>query len=354
MKRFVKKYRLPLAAAVLLVLSALCFLAYRSCGAKLLSQSAAERWRGENELAFAQVSCFMPESAALGEEQIYKFRTDMAAKLREASLEVGADGSLIHDAWSAFGKVKISQGRRNAEVSAVAVGGSFFDFHPLTLVSGTYLSPGDLMKDRVLLDRDCAWLLFGSDDVAGMDFEINGQPFVVAGVIEREDDRFSSKAYTEGMGVYMSYEAYSRLYESAPVACYELVMAEPVEGFVYRAAMDKFPIANGSIVDNSARFKVAQVLELLGQPRSMQLGAAVYPYWENAARAAEDACLKWLVAAMALALLPLLMLIFYGLKFFAFGKAKLEDDFIPAATEKVSEAWRAQARKRWEKRNQRR
>ena len=52
-------------------------------------------------------------------------------------------------------------------------------------------------------------------------------------------------------------------------------------------------------------------------------------------------------------LLPLLMLIFYGLKFFAFGKAKLEDDFIPAATEKVSEAWRAQARKRWEKRNQR-
>ena len=227
---------------MLLILSAVCFLACRSCGAKLLSQSAAERWRGENELAFAQVSCFMPESAPLSEEQIYKFRTDMVAKLDEASLKHGVDGQLIHDAWSAFGKVKISLGRKNAEVNAVAVGGSFFDFHPLTLVSGTYLSPGDLMKDRVLLDRDCAWLLFGSDDVAGMDFEINGQPFVVAGVIKREDDRFSAKAYTDGMGIYMSYEAYSRLNTSAAISCYELVMAEPVEGFVYRAVAEKVPV----------------------------------------------------------------------------------------------------------------
>lgn len=340
-------------AIVLLIAAALCFWGYRSNAALLSSQQAAQRWRGENEIPFAQVSCFMPVGGAVSEEEIYKFRSDMLTKLTEASFEVSADTPLIHDAWCGFGKAGIYNGQRRGEVHVTAVGGYFFDFHPINLVSGNYLSPDDLMEDRVLLDRHCAWLLFGSDDVAGMGFEINGQPFYVAGVFEREQDRFSRRAWGDSMGIYMSWEGWKKLSETAAISCYELTMAEPVEGFVYRATEEKFPIAAGEIVDNSYRFESGRLLKMLknGASRSMRLSEAGYPYWENAARAAEDTCLIWLVAALVLAAMPVVFVIYIAIKAVVFGKAKLEDDYIPEAKEKISEAWRVRARKRWEKKN---
>ena len=96
----------PLFAAVLLVLCALlCFLQYRALAQSLESQQAAERWRGENETAFAQLSCFMPAGKALTEEEIHKFRSDMITKLTEASFEVSADTPLIHDELQYFGHI---------------------------------------------------------------------------------------------------------------------------------------------------------------------------------------------------------------------------------------------------------
>ena len=84
----------------------------------------------------------------------------------------------------------------HGEASAIAVGGNFFDFHPIRLLNGTYLAESDLMKDRVLLDEDLAWLLFGGTDLQGMPMEINGVPFVVGGVVQREQDFASRRAYT--------------------------------------------------------------------------------------------------------------------------------------------------------------
>ena len=343
------------AAVFLLLMSALCFMGYKNTAAKLLSQSAAERWQGENETAFAQISCFTSAGDSITEEEIYKFRSDMLTKLSEASFEVSADTPLIHDAYCGFGKATVARGQRRGEVSLTAVGGSFFDFHPIRLVNGSYLSPDDLMEDRVLLDRETAWLLFGGEELAGMDFEINGQPFVVAGVIEREDDRFSKRAYDNGMGIYMHYEAYKKLNENAAITVYELVMAEPVQGFVYSAAGEKFPIGTGKIVDNTYRFEASRLFKLLkaGNTRSMHLGAAVYPYWENAARGAEDVCLGWLMATVLLAVLPVGLALFALLKAFCFGRAKLRDEYIPGAVEKVSEAHRVRARERYLKKKNR-
>lgn len=354
MKTVKKKWLWPLVtAAVLLLLCGLCLLGYRSTADLLPSQQAAERWRGDNEIPFAQVSCFMAESSPVNEEKIQKFRSDMLAKLTEASFEVSADTRLIHDAWCGFGKATISNGQRRGEVRVTAVGGYYFDFHPIGLVSGNYLKPDDLMEDRVLLDRECAWLLFGGEDLEGMSFEINGQPFYVAGVIQREEDKFSKLAYTEGMGIYMSWEGWKKLNENAAISCYELVMAEPVEGFVYSAAKEKFPIGAGELVDNSHRYEAGRLLRMFkeGSTRSMHLGSASYPYWENAARAAEDRCLVYLVAALVTAALPVALMLWLAIKGFVYGKGKLEDEYVPSAKEKISEAWRVRARKRWEKKN---
>lgn len=354
MRNFRIKKLLPLfIAAGLVIASLLCVFAYKNTATLLLSQSAAERWRGENETAFAQISCFSSAEDSHTLEEIYSFRTAMLTKLKDASFEVSADTPLIHDAWCGFGELNVANGQRRGKVSVTAVGGSYFDFHPIKLISGSYLSPGDLMEDRVLLDRESAWLLFGGEDLSGMSFEINGEPFYVAGVIEREDDRFSKRAYTGGMGIYMHYDAYARLVETASISCYELIMAEPVQGFVYSAAAEKFPIGSGEIVDNTYRFEPGRLLKMLknGSSRSMHLGQALYPYWENAARGAEDTCLRLIITAMVLAVLPVVLAAFVLIKSLVFAKGKIEDEYIPETKEKLSEAWRVRARKRWEKKN---
>ncbi len=354
MKRLKIKKLLPLLlAAGLMIISALCFLGYKNTAGLLLSQQAAARWQGDNETAFAQISCFASSGDSFTLEKIYQFRTDMLSKLTEASFEVSQDTSLIHDAWCGFGSVDVANGQRKGKVSVTAVGGDYFLFHPIRLIDGSYLKPEDLMGDRVLLDRETAWLLFGGEQLAGMSFDIKGQPFYVAGVIEREDDRFSLRAYDGGMGIYMHHEAYAALAENAPISCYELVMAEPVQGFVLSAAKEKFPIGKGEIVDNTYRFDADGLISLLksGSTRSMHLSSAVYPYWENAARGAEDACMNWLKAALATALLPLLLILFVLIKGLVFAKGKMEDEYIPGTREKLREAIRVRQRRRWEKKH---
>lgn len=222
------------------------------------------------------------------------------------------------------------------------------------------------MKDRVLLDEDVAWLLFGGTELSGMEFKINGQPFVVAGVIEREQDFASKAAYTSGMGIYMSYEGYSTLISEnagletasaggTPVGinCYEVVMANPVKNFALNFAKEKFPIGGGLLVDNTGRYDYETVFKLaksFGQ-RSMQTHGVILPYWENAARSIEDWCLMLLLCAMVTAVLPLVLLVIWAVRLFILGKTKLEEDLLPKARDNVAEAIRVRQRRAWEKRH---
>ena len=168
----IKKLLPLLMAAGLVIISALCFLGYKNTAGLLLSQQAAERWQGENELGFAQISCFAASGDSFTVEKIYQFRTDMLSKLTEASFEVSQDKRLIHDAWCGFGSVDASNGQRKGKLSVTAVGGDYFHFHPIKLIDGNYLSPDDLMGDRVLIDRETAWLLFGGEELTGMSFQV--------------------------------------------------------------------------------------------------------------------------------------------------------------------------------------
>ncbi len=355
MKRLKRSIRwLLIASLALAACCAVCLLLSRNAANTLDSQKAAERWQGESERSFAQISCFLPAGESLSMEKLYAFRTDMAKKLQGASYDLENDGGLYVDAWSRSGTLKVSAGRRGGEVLAVAVGGHFFDFHPLRLVSGNYLSPDDLMEDRVLLDRETAWLLFGGTELSGMSFAINGQPFVVAGVYDHAADRFSKRADGEGMCIYMSYDAFVRLCpEQAGASCYEFVMAEPVKGFARTAAEEKFPVKRAEILENSYRFEPMRLLRLVknSAERSMRRSAALYPNWENAARAAEDRAAFWLAAGLVCGVIPAALLLYALIRFLAGGKTKLEEDLLPRAKDRAEEAWRVRARKRWEKKH---
>lgn len=335
----------------LVLVAAACFVGVLSLSKLLDSQRAAERWKGDSSQDFAQISCYIPVDSKLSLEDIYTFRTAMIKKFHEAALDIDNEGELYNDAWCTTAKVNVSSGIGKGSAAAIAVGGSFFDFHPIRLLSGNYISESDLMKDRVLLDEDLAWLLFGGTGLDGMELRINGVPFVVAGVIQREDDFASAKAYTAGMGLYMSYDAYAKLDEKAGITCYEAVMAEPVDNFALNFAKEKFPIKVGEIVENSDRYSFGKLFKMLGQfgSRSMQTLGVIYPYWENAARCTEDWASLLLFLGLLSALLPVVTVTVLAVRYLRRGKNKLEDDVLPKLKDSAEEAVRVRQRRHWEK-----
>ena len=354
MRKKATKKRIIFAAVFtfLLLAGTACLAAVRSISAMLLTQQEAQRWQGGSEIPYTQISCFLPIDQKVTTEDVNSFRQVMMKKFKEASLDINSGELLYVDAWSTSGKVNVSSAIGKSDVYACAVGGEFFQFHPLHLKSGSYISENDLMKDRALLDEETAWLLFGSSDVQGMSFKINGQYFVVAGVIEREDDFASKKAYTEGMGIFIAYDTYTELTEDSGITCYEVVMPEPIKGFALGTAQEKFPIGRGEIVNNTTRFSFKKLVKLAEQygMRSMQNKGILYPYWENAARYAEDIAALLTALALIFLLLPAVTALAILLRSLVYGKKKLEDDILPELKENTEEAIRARQYARIEKR----
>ena len=382
MRKLLKHWPLTLAA-LLALCCGLCIWRLWAVSNLLESQKAAQRWKGTGERSYAQMTCLMPPLAQMTLDDIYKFRGEMMQKLKGAGYDIENDRGLYADAWSGFASAKVSSGRRSGEANLIAVGGSFFDFHPLRLLSGNYLSPDDVMDDRVLLDSETAWLLFGAYDVAGLSFSLEGVPMVVAGVYEQEKDVFSQSAYGGGKCIYMSFSAYQRfspirtevqdnsiagvitnLFPDAVTSsfqkevlrtavCYEIVMAEPVRGFAYSSVTDKFPAKNVVFVENTYRFTADRLLTLAKHllTRSMQMGGIYFPYWENAARAAEDRALIWAACALVTGAFPVALVIYELIRNAVRGKKKLEQDVLPSARRKSRELVREQSRRRWERRH---
>ncbi len=350
--RFLKDKRICkwLLAFGLCLLAALCFVRGNALARDLQSQQQAQRWQGESQMDFGQVSCFLPANAPASLEQLYDFRQSASQRLTEAAVE-GELQSLYRDCWSAAGKAAVSSPLGSGEAEILAVGGDFFQFHPVRLLSGSYLQESDLMQDRVLLDEDLAWLLFGGTELQGLSFKINGQNFVVAGVIDREQDEENAIAWQGEMGLFMSYEAWSALNEETGVSCYEFVMAQPVKDFAISFAREKFPVKEAELLDNTARFSWGTLWDVLGDfgRRSMQQKPIAYPYWENAARYTEDHCALLLLVGSVLSVPALLLLAITSVRLFRRGKRRVEEELIPRAVESTQEAIRVRQRRRWER-----
>ena len=270
------------------------------------SVRASETFRGESDMRFAQIACFFPVGMGKEESDILAFRETLDAKLLEQSLEAPENGSLYLDAYSASAAVTAASDSGSAQVEAVAVGGEFFYFHPLQLRSGSYISSDDLMDDLVVLDEELAWRMFGGVELSGMTMTINGEPFVVAGVVSREDDFATRKAYSGEPGLFMSFSALKRLEESATIGCYEIIMPDPITNFALSVVQESFPQEDADVVENSSRYSLGHLLSVIGSfgDRSMRTNGVIYPYWENAVRLTEDYAALLLILSVAFALCP--------------------------------------------------
>lgn len=343
-----KQWFLLILNVVLVLGSAACFWGLGRVSGTLDTLTAAGRFQGQGEVRYAQLACYLPVDGGKSEEDIRSFRRSLESKMSEQSLEAAEGGRLYLDAYFGTSKLTIaSENGGSTSVEAVGVGGEFFYFHPLNLRSGSYIKEGDLMDDLVLLDEELAWKLFGGTNLTGMTVTINGAPFVISGVVSRETDFATDKAYTGEGGLYMSFSAMKRLNESATVTGYEVVMPNPIGGFAQGMLSETFPIGTGDIVENSSRYSLPHLWEVIknfGQ-RSMRLNGVIYPYWENAARLTEDYAAGLLVLAVLLALYPLLTLLVLSIRdirrAYRFAKVKIP--------EKVDEAVEKRREERLEK-----
>lgn len=288
-----KKRILGISGGISFVLFLILLLVIGHLGGVQLSQQMAQRWNKDGGVA--QVSCFFSVDSNINLEQIQSFEHSIDNKLAEASIVQESENPgarLWVDAYSADGSVFISSDRGFVQTDAIGIGGDFFLFHPLTLVSGSYFSGNDLMQDYCIIDREVAWQLFGASNVAGMTVYIGNVPHIVVGVVEQPEGRLAEAAGLDGTLVYVSYSTLKELGQNNGINHYEIVMPNPITGFAEGVIRDAFcsDERTAEVVENTTRYSLLSRLKLLKQfgLRSMNGKAIIYPYWENIARGYED------------------------------------------------------------------
>ncbi len=112
------------------------------------AQQMAKRWSETGNAA--QVSCFFAAGSDTTEDTILMFEHGIDSALTEASVVQESENPgarLWTDAYSADGKITLTNNKSSVSADAIGIGGDFFLFHPLRLLNGAYFSGNDLMQD---------------------------------------------------------------------------------------------------------------------------------------------------------------------------------------------------------------
>lgn len=312
-----KKHLLLLGSAVLSLCVSIALAVTSSVTAgRLDSQKAAERWENSGDLHYAQISVFAGTEAGFSPALADYIGDAVKDALREAAIEQKKDGPrLWYDAYSMQGSSMTMQGGKHtiSGIAVTAVGGDFFTMHPMRLLDGNYFDDDDLMQDRIVIDEQLAWDLFGSYKVSGMEVVVNGIRYPIAGVIRHETDSASQTACGDAPRAYVplslyqtwqgadagsyggDYGEYGDYYgegtgSQTNLSCYEIVMPDLVRGYALKTVSDTLTgYEDIRIVQNTGRFSLGKRWDTLRHLEEMVVipDSISYPYWENAARITE-------------------------------------------------------------------
>lgn len=333
-----KRYKKELVLG-LLVLSAviLAWIDYGITGG-LSTQQLAKRWSTEEE--YAQFACYFTEEAYFYEDRIQSVERTFVAGLEEASITSTKEngGRNWIDAYSTQGELMIASDRASISARAFGIGGDFFQFHPLTLLDGNYFDASDINEDGVIIDEMVAWQLFGSNHVAGMEVEINGNIYPVRGVIRSDKGLFSEAVKEDTPTVYVSF-GILKGEEALPIECYEMLALNPVKGFVKEVLEKALGMTEEQyeLIECSARFDFAHRFAVIRNfgIRSMTTKNIVFPYWENRARGYEDVSALILVLQILCLIYPFFWLCRKG-----YGLWKRRKALRKKLWERMKELWK--------------
>ncbi|MCR4904167.1 MAG: ABC transporter permease [Butyrivibrio sp.] len=261
---------------------------------------------------------FFAQGTSVTEDKIKEIRYNIDKAMIEDSLtdaESDEDSAVNWiDCYSSVGTISASANKKTVEATAIGTGGEFFLFHPLYLLAGSYYNSDDLMNDKVVIDENLAWQLYGSSDIIGQTIEISGVPHIIAGVTKMDNDKMTKAAGVSGAYCFLSYSSlynygtvtgvsFSNVGSSGEegdlatsdpgaISCYEVVMPNPVDGYARSVLAGKIGFKEPDIqtVDNTLRYGFINLINVLNNfsTRSMRTFNVTYPYWENIARGWED------------------------------------------------------------------
>lgn len=256
------------------------------------SQSAAGRWNSVSTIAYAQISAFISVDANYSTDNVGALRRAIDNGLEAASITAEDNSRLWYDAYSTEGKASIRSDYGSASVNVTAVGGDFFLLRELDFLSGWYFTDDDVMQDRVVIDGETAWALYGSYDIAGQPVSVGGKAMVIAGVVKRGEGEVYDTAYGSSPRIYMPYAAYSEINGNTAICCYEAVIPNQISGFAMSLIKSNIGVDESQLelLENSARYNFVPLCSTISglAIRSMRTNRIIYPYWENIAGVTED------------------------------------------------------------------
>lgn len=312
----------------IIIIASICILTVvgKSMAVSQQYNSAAERWQNGSKEHFSQVSTFLSEDAGFTTDKLNSVRAEFIKSLRDASIETEDENLPFSDAYSSQMGTFTIRGDLTGRSDAVltATGGDFFSFRNFRLINGSFFTDNDLMQDGAVIDRNLAWELYGSYDVAGMNLYIDGVKFYISGVIENLATAPENDCIGKLPRIYISYDGASNLStvstgnnveniggetsgkssDSDPttiipmssgfkqITCYETVLPNPVKNFAYNTVNKQFSENykdKYTIVKNSTRFDPsvrAKAFKKISDYAVIKNNIN-YPYWENASRLIE-------------------------------------------------------------------
>ncbi len=277
------------------LLFALGYAGIRSQAAAVPGSDTVERWTAAGSpYRYSHLSAYFADNSVFSLDTLYSRRMQLSLKLEENAVSPANEGARTYlDCFTGETYLTLNAVRGRASVLATAAGGSFFYFHPMTLVSGAYFSEDDTDVNTVILDEYAAWQLFGAMDVTGLDVTINDQPFKIVGVVRSPTSPVDKLAYGENSRVYINYRGLHFVTGFDAVSTYEVLLPNPIRDFAKKLVSETFGIAENStdavIYDSTTRFSfdtlTKQVTGLFES--SMRRDKILPPWWENAAKVAE-------------------------------------------------------------------
>lgn len=257
-------------------------------GKSLLCQQAAERFTGQSDEGFVQISIFFTQMDEVTDYNILLYNEALQSSLNYSGIKEPETGSIFTYAFSNSSDLAIQSTRGTFNISAIGTGGNFFFFHPYRLLYGSCI---DIPAGNgVVLNAGSAWKLFGAINVVGMPVTINGAAYVVTGIVDLEADK-SSRAALGGTDC-IAFVPYSAI--GTGITCYEVVLPEPVKGYG-KALIDGLYPGDTVKSVNTSRFSASIIWDaILDLPAYNMITSSIqYPYWENAARNVEMRIILW-------------------------------------------------------------
>lgn len=320
--------------------------------ASMYTQDAARRWNqgkdGSRQLtiiARGQIlvdgapMAYLDPARSLNLHTVEEIRTNLGA-IAEQSLRkdesrpsgvAGPEKRVWVDAYSSEAMSSVSafidgEEIQNVNASISGVGGYYELFHPMEILSGSFLPEEQVQMDTVVVNEQLAWALYRSSEVEDQKIQIGGRVYRIVGVVKDSRNTFEDQAGGTQARAYVYFEELIYLlppessavvdmyapsdmdagvaseidYSRLAIQSYEMVLPDPIRNIALNDLKQSLSMYQETapgfhIINNTGRFGLLRLYDRffpVGEDRFFLQGYSL-PFGEIAARSAEQQCLFW-------------------------------------------------------------